>query len=146
MSEIVVLGGFVFDSVVFPFSVPSSISGGSGQIFGKQKMIGGDRVFDAMGPDPEPIKWSGIWRGLDAVGNDQTLVAMAEAGQQQTLSWGAYFFNVVIDRYTSTYDAFFDIKYSIELSVLPQNLGAGSTSLDDLIGQDMSVANAGTFQ
>lgn len=146
--DILILGNVVFDNVLNPFAIPSKISGGSGQMLGVMKLIGGDRTIDSMGPDPESIGWSGRWRAPLAVSNNDAMVAMAEAGAQIPCTWGSYFFNVVIAKYTYEYEAFFEIPYTVSLTVLPQNSGqGGSTSLDMIIGTDMSAAlGVGAFQ
>lgn len=145
MGDILVLGGVVFND--FPFATPDAINEGSGQLIAEQKLIGGDRVLDAMGPDPEPIEWTGRWRDASAVGNDQLMVAMAEAGAAVPCTWNGYFFTVLIERYKSKYESYREIVYTVKLCVLPNNGGSlGSTSLDDIVGQDLSTAlGAGSF-
>jgi len=134
----------ILDAVVFgDFSTPNRITGGMAQMLGVQKLIGGDRVIDAMGPDPEALKWSGRWRGPGALANSQTLDALTAAGGRYSLTWGSNFFQVVIERYVSNYEASFEIPYDISCIVVPDgsNVTAAPTSLDALVGQDLNVAN-----
>lgn len=134
----------VLDSVVFTdFSIPDRIVGGMSHMLGVQKLIGGDRIIDAMGADPETLCWRGRWRGPSAVGNSQTLEAMTASGGQFSLTWGSNFYQVVIARYVSEYEAYFEIPYEISCIVVPDGstVASASTSLDDLVSQDLSTAN-----
>ncbi len=148
LGDILILGDVVFDNVQFPFATPSQITVPGEHMLGVQKLIGGDRVIDAMGPDPGVIAWSGRWRGPNAVSGDQAMAAMRDAGAQIPCTWNAYFFMVVIKSYKSTYESFREIPYSVELIVLPISAGPGGpSSLDDSVDGDMGAAQgAGGFQ
>lgn len=148
IGDVLILGEIALDAQSYPFGTPAKISRGVGQTLGIAKLIGGDKTIDAMGRDPDPIKWSGRWRGPTAASNDHTMAEMARAGDLVPCSWGEYFFNCVVHKYTSEYTAFFDIEYSIELEVMPDADGSGApSSLDDSVDSDMgSAEDAGAFQ
>ena len=144
--DILILGDMVFDPNANPFSVPDKITSGEGQSLGVIKTIGGGKTIDAMGQDPEKISWSGRWRAPNAVGNNDTMVAMAAAGQQINCTWGAYFYQVVIAKYTFEYEKAWEIPYSVELEVLPQSGGGGQFTLGVAIATDMATALGAIFQ
>jgi hypothetical protein len=145
--DILILGSVVFDSLQNPFAVPSRISAGSGQMLGIMKLIGGDRVIDSMGRDPAEIRWQGRWRGPGAVGNNDAMIAMAEAGDEVPCTWGEFFYRCKVNRYDFDYEAFFEITYSVELAVLPDQGGAGAGGLGGLVAAGMGAAlGAGAFQ
>jgi hypothetical protein len=45
------------------WEIPERINFGGKQQVTVHKLIGGNRVIDAMGPDPDDVRWSGRFRG-----------------------------------------------------------------------------------
>lgn len=144
--DILILGDVIFDPNANPFSVPDMVKSGMGQMLGIIKTIGGGKTIDAMGQDPEKITWSGRWRAPDAVGNNDAMVAMAAAGNQVICTWGAYFYQVVVSKYTFDYEKGWEIPYSVELEVLPQAGGGGALSLGAAVDDDLTTALGVGFQ
>lgn len=135
------LGGVAFAD----FEIPEKIEGGGKQMLNVHKLVGGTRIVDAMGPDPDNLKWTGKFRGPNAVARCQTLDAMRGQGAQLELSWGGFTYTVVIESFTFSYERFYEIAYSIDLKVVvdPAAQGGGASplaSLDDLIGSDLDGA------
>lgn len=139
--DVLILGDMVLDNISHPWAMPSKVSGGMEQQLGVSQLIGGARVVDAMGQAPLPLKWQGRWRGPNASSNNDIMIAMAQAGQQIACSWGEYFYNVVLKAYSFEYEDYFEIMYNLELIVIPDDVTQGGSSLDDLVGGDMSTAS-----
>lgn len=143
MGDVLILAEVLFEG----FGIPDSIRGGMGQMFGEHKLIGGARVFDAMGLDPRDLSWSGRFRGPTAVAFDQAMTALAASGAEVEASWGPYDFDVVVKSYDSDYHAFFEIPYSVTLGVIPSDWDTGGPllSLGALVASDLAIALAGSF-
>ncbi len=136
---ILLLGTFAFSGS----EVPPELSSGGDQAMAVQKLIGGTRVVDAMGPDPAPVTWSGRLQGPQAESRLRTLEAMRDKGEKVSLSWGAQRKSVVIKSVRYRWERFYQILYSIECEVVEDSaslqaagaLGFGS-KISDLIGKD----------
>lgn len=125
------------------FEIPSNIEG---LLSGKQwlsvkKQIGGQRVIDAMGPDPDDISWSGRFQGGDLVARASQLATMRDAGQPVTLVCDLIVLTVVIAEFKVPYERPWQGTYSIRLVVQPDVATDDSETLDDLVGDDMSSSN-----
>lgn len=102
------------------FEVPEAISTTTTQVLAVHRLVGGARVINAMGPDYEPIRLSGIWTGASAMQRCRAMDALREAAQPVPLTWGVRLYTVMIrshraeDRRNQTW-----IPYSIECEVLP---------------------------
>lgn len=133
-----ILGDFTFAD----FEIPDKIGGiGGKQALTKHRLIGGARVVDAMGPDDDDLEWSGRFRGVDAAGRAQFLDAMRVAGQELPLSFGSYFYTVVIEEFVCDYEREYQILYRIKCFVVSSDQEAGSIipSLDALVGADLAT-------
>jgi hypothetical protein len=144
MPTILTLGDFVFQD----FEVPESISFGGAQHLAVKKMVGGVRDIQALGPDPKPITWSGMFMptpdGQKAIDRALILAQMRDAGQPLTLSWDKLYLEVLIRDFDPDY-RFYRIPYRISCEVL-QDLTAPiytdpAPNVDDLIGGDLDSAN-----
>lgn len=82
------------------FSVPSRMNYGGKQTLVVHKFPGGARTIDAMGPDPNPITWSGILLGVGAAATRQAIEAMRDAGQVVDLAWGENAYSVLVEECT----------------------------------------------
>jgi len=84
-----ILGGFTFIDYAIPEEVPQ---GGEHHLV-VHKLIGGNRVIDAMGPDDADISWSGRFQGPTATPKANALDPLRRAGAQlplvATRSWPA---------------------------------------------------------
>ena len=136
-----ILGGIAFKD----FEIPEMIRFGGQQHATVHKLLGGDRVVDAMGPDPADISWDGRLQGPDASSRARALLAMYQAGAQVSLSWGGFFFTVMLRQLDLTYERFYQVIYRLSCTVVTDPGGGGGAfslpiSLDDLVGVDMSAA------
>lgn len=136
------LGGYTFTG----FGVPERINGGGKHQFVEHKLIGGVRIFDAMGADDDPIQFKGRFRnadGVDAMAQAKLLDAMRAAGKPMQL----YYYNVscvvVIKRFTWSFERFFEVPYTVELEVVTsatQGNGQASTTQDGAINSDIALS------
>lgn len=129
----VTLGGFAFQRLEIPEEMPFS----GGKHLMVHKLIGGDRVFDDMGDDPDPIEWSGIFLGGSASGRARELSAMKEQGGQYMLTWGSFSRQVVIRHFKPRFHFDYNIKYTICVEVVPTQAG-GDASTSDLLSADFA--------
>lgn len=109
-----ILGDVVFEN----FEIPDSIHTPGDQLLVVHKLIGGARQIDAMGSDPQPISWSGRFRGESAESRAQHLSLLRAQGQPLSLTWNSYRFLVVIKTFTPDYQQPFEIPYSISCEVV----------------------------
>lgn len=141
MDTFLALGGFVF---LDPWSVPEKISAGGAHHLVTHKLIGGQRIITALGPDDDSIKWRGRFRGPAAVVSCQLLDVMRRSGKAVQLSYWTSSYLVVVRRFTWEFERFYEIPYEIECEVV-QDLTATfwsgvSDTLDSLIDGDLGLA------
>jgi hypothetical protein len=134
-----ILGSIIFQD----FEVPESIPLGGAQAGHMHKLPGGIRIFDAQGPDDEAIRWSGRFRGSDALARATALDGMRRQGALQQLSVLDLAYSVIITAFTFTLRRPFEIDYAITLDVIEdQSQGIDSiigATLDSLVGGDLSA-------
>ncbi len=128
------LGSFTFQS----FEIPDKIPFPGKQTLVIHKLIGGDRVIDAMGPDPDDIEWSGRFQGGDAVGRARELEAMRDAGFPVVLVCGVIVKTVVVSEFKFEYERPYQGPYTIKCAVVPDALSTGAAGLDFLIAGDIA--------
>lgn len=132
--EMLVLGSIVFRD----FEIPEEIQFGMRQAKHVHKHVGGGRIVDAMGPDPEPIRWRGRFRGPTAPSRARACERLAGSGRQVGVSWGSFYYVVLVDLFEADYKSFREIPYHIECTVVGSGAGGGIvSSLTDLIGADI---------
>lgn len=127
------------------YEIPERINFGGQQDLKKHKLLGGARVVDALGPDEHPIKWAGRFQGSNAMARARQLDALRMTGARIPLTWGAFFYFVVISDFVGNYEAFYQIPYTIECVVTDQpgvGFDFGSTSLDALVASDLGTVAA----
>lgn len=133
------LGNFSFAD----FEIPSSISGllSGKQMLAIKKQIGGQRVIDAMGPDPDDISWSGRFQGGDLLSRAGQLAAMRDAGQPVELVCDQIVLTVVVgDFKVPSYERPYQGTYELRLVVQPDQPADNDDNLDDLVGDDAGSA------
>jgi hypothetical protein len=135
----VTLGGFAFNFMEIPEEVPFS---GPKHLM-VHHLIGGDRVFDDMGDNPDPIEWTGVFLGGDAADRARELDAMKLEGGQYLLTWGSFARQVVIRHLKLRYHFEFRVSYSICVEVVPTQAAAGGSIGDLLAGDFASLAGMG---
>lgn len=136
MSDVTLtLDDFVFTG----FEVPDEIGFGGGQALSVKKLIGGMRIIDAMGADDKALEWTGRHRGPDALSRAFLLDAKRRSGQQVTLTFGQFSFQVVVANYLPVYQRDNEIPYSITCEVLTQasNAAAPTVGVDQMVTGDM---------
>lgn len=137
MSDIrVTLGGVEFKD----FEIPEALPFGGRQQLSIKRLIGGQRSIDAMGGEPEPIAWSGRFRGEDAVSRAKALDAKREAGKAVKLTWGEFAFDVVIESFLPVYLRSFEIPYRIVCEVISTPDAASGPDAHQMILGDMATA------
>ena len=138
------LGDFVFQD----FEVPEKISFGGGQRLVIKKLIGGNRVIDAMGGDKDAVSWSGIFMptqsGQTALDRAKQIQAMMDSGLPIQLSFDQVLLEVVISKFEPEYQ-FYRIPYRISMEVLndysANSPASTSQNIDDSIGNDLANVN-----
>jgi hypothetical protein len=100
------------------FEIPEEMPFGGKQMLVTKKLVGGDRVVDAMGRDDDDKKWSGRFRGANAETRARQLDFLRIQGQELILSWSSLRFLVVIEEFQASFKQHFEIPYTISCLVL----------------------------
>jgi hypothetical protein len=114
MAVVLTLGPIFFSG----FEVPDSLPWGGSHTLVVKKLVGGDRVIDAMGRDDEDLAWSGRFRGDAAETRAAELDYLRVQGQQLVLAWSSRRYLVVIRSFKADFRQFNEIPYSISCTVL----------------------------
>lgn len=133
-----ILGGIAFQG----FEIPEHIKFGGKHHINKHVLIGGSRVLDTMGPDPDDITWSGRFRSNNALSRALAVDALRQSGAQVALSWGGLFFMVVVSSFQADYQKRYEIPYNIACMVSQvQGGGAGGfiSTVSSLVGGDLGA-------
>lgn len=136
-----VLGPIVFTD----YAIPESVSHGGAQALAVHKLLGGDRVVDAMGPDQSEIAWSGRFQGASASAQATSLDALRQSGIQVPLVFGLNFYLVVVSKVSLNFERTYQITYQISCTVVSSVgsiLGQVVATLDDLVSTDISSIGA----
>lgn len=136
-----VLGDFTFAE----FEIPDELASLGGQMALRiHRPVGGKRVIDAMGPDYEPIRWRGQFRGPDALARAQALTRMWLSGREFSLTWESYAFTVVIAEYLPRPQSAREVPYSISCEVVRDDAApppvAAEVNVDQMVGSDFNAA------
>lgn len=129
-----ILGGITFRE----FEIPDDIAYGLEQKLEVRKLVGGGRVIDAY--DPDPVRWSGRFRGADAASRARQIEELAGSGRVVSLTWGGFFYNVVVDSFDANYQRFYEIPYWVSCTVdTGGNSGAAPSTLTSVIAADVAI-------
>lgn len=128
------LGSVAFKDMEIPEEIPFS----GPYLMARHQLIGGDRVFDAMGDDPAPMEWSGWFLGGDASDRARTLDAMKRSGGSFLLTWGSFARRVVIKSFDPRYGFEFKVAYRICVEVIPTS-AASKPSLGEAVADDFDA-------
>lgn len=138
----VTIGGITLSD----WEIPEKINFGGRQAHTVHKLIGGDRVVDAMGPDPEDVRWSGMFRGPSALERATALDALRASGAEVPLFYLNRFVMVVISDFRADAERPYEIPYSITCTVTQDFVNGSSfaviDSLDNIVGAALTVAAA----
>lgn len=134
-----VLGGIVFKD----YEIPESVRFGGHQRLAVHKLLGGQRVVDAMGPDDNDPAWHGRFQGPDATERARALEALRTSGAQVPLVFGAFLYMVVVAHVECDYQRWYQIPYHVTCTVVSSPAGGGfaglPVSLDTLVSADMAL-------
>jgi hypothetical protein len=130
------LGDVLFQDFEIPSKLTAAIGGK--QALGKHKLIGGARVTDAMGDDPDDPAWEGRFRGANAESRAQQLAAIKAAGQEVLLTFGSFQYTVVIEEFVCDYMQAYEIPYRIKCYITQVDTVDAQPSLDDSVSSDLT--------
>jgi hypothetical protein len=101
------------------FEIPESLPLGGAQMLGIQKLPGGTRVVDAIGPDEADIHWTGRFRGANGSLRARRLDTMRAQGLAVALTFGEFHRKVVIRAFAfDIRNNALEIPYSLTLTVI----------------------------
>lgn len=130
------MGDFEFSGKEIPEFIPF----GGEQRLVVHKLVGGKRNVQAMGSDPMPISWSGLFFGATARDRARYVKTLMDAGKELDLIWDEFFYRVVIREFRADFERFYQLPYQITLEVVEDKSGAvlaiAAPSVDDLVNQD----------
>jgi hypothetical protein len=140
MTIALTLGGVVFAD----FEIPDSMPSGGEQMLVVHKLVGGNRVINAMGPDDGDIHWSGRFRGSSAEERSLLLDFMRRQGQQVLLTYSLHLYQVVIREFKADFQyGGLEIPYSITCTVvldLTQALASAAIGFVESLASDLVSA------
>lgn len=110
------------------YEIPERLNFGGLQALSVKKLVGGQRVIDAMGPDDDDIAWSGLFFESVATFRAQYLDQMRRLGTAIPLTWGQFNYLVVIKDFKANFERTYQIPYSITVTVI-QDLNSPITIL-----------------
>ena len=126
------------------FEIPERISWGGTQRLTIHELPGGRRVIDAMGRADAPITWEGVFSGEDAAMRARLLDLMRAEGGVWPLTWGRFFYSVVLQAFTAEYERASWIPYRIVCTVLRdevEGLADDALTVVEAVGVDLSMAD-----
>src|SRR3954447_2627883 len=115
MAVVLTLGSVLFTD----FEVPESINFGGEQMLSIRKLVGGDRVIDAMGRDDDDIHWSGRFRGSPGEVRARLGDYSRIQGQELVLAWSSFRYLVIVRSFKADFQvAGLEVPYSIACTVI----------------------------
>lgn len=122
--------------------IPDTIPFGGRQSLAIHKNLGGQRTVDAMGPDPAPIRWSGLFFGPTASERARLCDGLKDTGAEVRLAWGSFNYLVVISDFHAVYKHEWEVHYhiAVEISTTEETTPIGP--LEQIIQQDWTSALA----
>lgn len=134
-----VLGSIVFKD----YEIPERLRFGTGQRLAVHKLLGGQRVIDALGPDDDDPTWHGRFQGPDATDRARALQALAASGAAVPLVFGSFMYLVVVQHAECNFERFYQIPYHVTCTVVTSPMGGVfgglAATLDDLVAGDMAT-------
>jgi hypothetical protein len=137
----VVLGDFVFTG----FEVPPHVTFGGKQAMTVHRLPGGERVVDLLGPDDHYLQWSGAFLNQFPSQSVQRLDQMRVDGNPLPLTWGNYYYTVLIDDFAADDRTSGPLQYRISCLVLgsgPSAPTAQQPSLTGAVNNDVNSSAA----
>ncbi|BDD93542.1 hypothetical protein PanNE5_29820 [Pandoraea sp. NE5] len=134
---VLMLGDFAFART----EIPEHISFGGQQALVVHKMVGGVRHVQAMGDDPMPLSWSGLFFGSNALERALYLKTLKESGQEIELIWSELYYLVVIREFTADFERWHQLPYRITCEVVEDLTRSvrdvPDAGIDALVSDDM---------
>lgn len=127
-----ILGGFIFTD----YAIPEHVKLGGEHTFVTHRLIGGERVVDAMGPDDDDIRWTGRFQGSDAVSKAMLLDSFRRQGVQLPLIVDSQYYLVGVQKFDWNYERSYQVTYKIDCLVVA-SMGGG-TSFATTLSSDTS--------
>jgi hypothetical protein len=134
-----VLGGISFTG----FEIPNQINFGGEHNLAVHELIGGTRVIDAMGSKPDPISWSGRFRGPNAIARAQAVDELRIGGNSVGLAWLNLSRSVVVRQFKADTEKPFEVPYQITCEVVSESAASRASvfqSIDTLMNNDLLAA------
>lgn len=146
MAVFLTLGPITFAN----YEIPEQMPFGGQQALSVKQLVGGQRVIDAMGKVDRDITWTGRFRGSTGIFRAKYLDTMRVAGTQWPLTWQTFNYTVVIKNFEPDYQQFYEIPYSITVTVLKDNTQPITTvipvaindAVENMITEAIDLANA----
>jgi hypothetical protein len=136
MDTVLRLGDFEFEHL----EVPESIALGGSQRLAVHKYPGGARTVQAMGADHEPLQWSGLLLGGNALERAKYLDFLRVQGASLPLSFFDSTYTVVIANFRFVVERYYKVGYTISLEVVSDDSQPVQTiapaGFDTAIGAD----------
>jgi len=135
--------GLILGSIQFmDREIPDHINFGGKQMLAVHKNIGGSRVIDAMGPDPDDIKWAGKFYSFngpsEAASRARACDSLRQSGRQVWLTWGSFSYLVVVRHFEANYKHEWEIPYQIICTVVQDGPARSfQVSLDSAVQNDI---------
>ena len=134
------LGDFTFTNMGIPNKIPL----GGEQRLVIHELVGGTRIVDAMGKSFDPIKWTGLLMGTDALANAKFLDQVRKQGKALPLFWSSLNYTVIIQQFLFDYEREYQIPYIITCVVIAdaadQQTAALPANVDQTIQNDAAAA------
>lgn len=136
------LGDYTFTRL----EIPEKIGLGGEQKLTIHELVGGDRVVDAMGAQFDPITWSGMFLGENALQSAKYIDYLRRQGKPLILKWSEMEYSVVINKFKYDFMQMYNIPYSITCEVVTdssvQVTEGFDIDIDQALKDDMGSAAA----
>lgn len=100
------------------FEIPERLAFGGTQRLAVHELPGGARVVQALGGEPAPQEWDGIFMGPEALGRARSVDAMRRAGRPVSLTWHDFSVQVVVASFVAQFERVNHIPYAIACTVV----------------------------
>ena len=131
------LGDLTFAGQEIPERLPFGVE----QALVVHKLVGGERVVDAMGRDDHPLEWSGWFMGPAALDRALYLHTQCTLGQGLILTMSQLRYLVVIQSFEPNFENVARIPYRISCTVVEDQTNPVTTApfadIDDQMDSDM---------
>jgi hypothetical protein len=114
VDTVIQLGNFKFKDL----EVPESINCGGAQSIAVHKLVGGQRIINALGPDDDDLIWGGLMTGPDALQRATQLDQMRIAGKTLDLSFFSLKYQVLIAKFAFRTERYYQVRYEITVKIV----------------------------